>query len=91
MVIYSVLNRVTCTHVDAYTLMNAESTEANTEKMTKVLEDYFQLNLSMDEAWNRWTGTQKKSSKIMEHFKDTCLRFRGLRTLRIDPIECLVT
>lgn len=63
--------------------------DAEIQEVKTVLEDYFQLHFSMEEAWNRWT-TSKKKAKIITHFKDSCLRFRGLRTLRIDPVECLV-
>lgn len=59
------------------------------EAKRQELEDYFQLGMRMEDAWNRWTAQREKDPPIVAHFRDACLRFRGLRTLRTDPVECL--
>lgn len=59
------------------------------EAKRRELEDYFQLGMRMEDAWNRWTAQREKDPPIVAHFRDACLRFRGLRTLRTDPVECL--
>jgi hypothetical protein len=90
--------------------------EEGVEAKREVLRDYFQLSMSMTDAWtryepsytapplqstqshllyawpnpHRWTAKRKKESKVVAHFEDACQRFRGMRTLRTDPVECLV-
>ncbi|XP_071992555.1 N-glycosylase/DNA lyase isoform X1 [Engystomops pustulosus] len=52
------------------------------KKDSKVLQDYFQLHVSLTELYSRWRETDK-------HFLKIAKDFPGIRVLRQDPVECL--
>ncbi|KAL6077935.1 8-oxoguanine glycosylase ogg1 [Balamuthia mandrillaris] len=82
-----------------------EEEEAAMEAQAEAaLRDYFQLDTtSMQQAWLQWTtlhapasnakDNKKKSESValLSHFRDIGPRFYGLRLLRQDPLECLVS
>jgi N-glycosylase/DNA lyase len=49
----------------------------------KLLHSYLSLDVSLPELYTHW-------SDVDSHFKNTALRFAGVRILRQDPWECLV-
>jgi len=49
----------------------------------KLLHSYLSLDVSLPELYAHW-------SDVDSHFKNTALRFAGVRILRQDPWECLV-
>ncbi|KAK7884881.1 hypothetical protein WMY93_028004 [Mugilogobius chulae] len=50
----------------------------------KLLNDYFQLNINLEELYKDWGERDA-------HFKKLAETFSGVRMLRQDPIECLFT
>ena len=49
----------------------------------KLLHSYLSLDVSLPELYGHW-------SNVDSHFKNTALRFAGVRILRQDPWECLL-
>ena|SRR2546421_7851153 len=49
----------------------------------RLLHSYLSLDVSLPELYAHW-------SDVDPHFKNTALRFAGVRILRQDPWECLV-
>jgi N-glycosylase/DNA lyase len=49
----------------------------------KLLHSYLSLDVSLPELYAHW-------SSVDSHFKNTALRFAGVRLLRQDPWECLI-
>lgn len=50
------------------------------ERYNAVLEDYFNLNVNVEKLFQQWC-------KADRHFADVSKTFRGMRTLRLDPVE----
>ncbi|KAL6046735.1 8-oxoguanine glycosylase ogg1 [Balamuthia mandrillaris] len=82
--------------------VKAEEEAAMEAQAEAALRDYFQLDTSMQQAWLQWTtlnasapnAKDKKKSEsvaLLSHFRDIGPRFYGLRLLRQDPLECLVS
>ncbi|XP_075190285.1 N-glycosylase/DNA lyase isoform X4 [Anomaloglossus baeobatrachus] len=54
----------------------------NCKKDSDVLQDYFQLHVSLNELYNQWGESDKNFLKVAKEFP-------GIRVLRQDPVECL--
>lgn len=52
------------------------------QKGLNTLSHYFRLDVSLDPLYERWTERKDRMTKIIE-------KFRGLRIVRQDPVECL--
>ncbi|XP_056412659.1 N-glycosylase/DNA lyase isoform X2 [Hyla sarda] len=52
------------------------------KKDSDILQDYFQLHISLNELYNQWGKSDKNFLKVAKEFP-------GIRILRQDPVECL--
>lgn len=59
------------------------ATRLKTDDTANLLHSYLSLDVSLPELYAHW-------SSVDSHFKNTALRFAGVRILRQDPWECLV-
>ncbi|XP_040102083.1 N-glycosylase/DNA lyase isoform X1 [Oryx dammah] len=48
----------------------------------KAVQQYFQLDVSLAPLYHHW-------SSVDPHFKEVAQKFKGVRLLQLDPIECL--
>ncbi|CAJ0942443.1 unnamed protein product [Ranitomeya imitator] len=58
------------------------SPSADCKKDSEILQNYFQLQVRLDELYNQWGKSDK-------HFLKIAKEFPGIRVLRQDPVECL--
>ncbi|XP_040280605.1 N-glycosylase/DNA lyase [Bufo bufo] len=59
-----------------------DSLTTDCKKDSDILQDYFQLHVSLGELYNRWRECDKNFLKVAKEFP-------GIRVLRQDPVECL--
>ena len=57
------------------------------DMLSQNLEDYFQLNVSMNELCSIWCEKNKSDKR----FAAICKCMRGMRIVRQEPVECLVS
>ncbi|BFZ04436.1 hypothetical protein BsWGS_07475 [Bradybaena similaris] len=50
----------------------------------KLLEDYFQTSIDLDSLYQHWSSKDP-------HFEKVAKNFQGVRLLRLDPTECLLS
>ncbi|XP_064104884.1 N-glycosylase/DNA lyase-like isoform X2 [Macrobrachium nipponense] len=60
--------------------LNGQSNEINETEHEKILRDYFQLNVCLEEMYRQW-------SKADNNFAAVCSSFPGVRMLNQDPVE----
>ncbi|XP_073526667.1 N-glycosylase/DNA lyase [Phyllobates terribilis] len=58
------------------------SPSADCKKDSDILQNYFQLHVSLNELYNQWGESDKNFLKVAKEFP-------GIRVLRQDPVECL--
>ncbi|XP_073429175.1 N-glycosylase/DNA lyase isoform X3 [Dendrobates tinctorius] len=58
------------------------SPSANCKKDSEILQNYFQLQVNLNELYNQWGKSDKNFLKVAKEFP-------GIRVLRQDPVECL--
>ena len=57
--------------------------DTHKDDTSKLLHSYLSLDVSLPELYAHWCD-------VDSHFKNTALRFAGVRILRQDPWECLI-
>ncbi|XP_005095305.2 N-glycosylase/DNA lyase [Aplysia californica] len=62
-------------------LINTDDDDSSTKA---ILRDYFQLDTNLDQLYSEWSSKD-------DHFKKVASSFRGIRILRQDPVENLVS
>jgi 3-methyladenine DNA glycosylase/8-oxoguanine DNA glycosylase len=66
-----------------YRAYSPASSRIKADDTESLLRSYFSLDVSLRELYAHWSNADS-------HFKNTALRFAGVRLLRQDPWECLI-